>query len=344
MSQAEILTEEPQLRPGDHCCWLYETAEQHKRFLTRYIREGLALGQKVVCTVPCDGPCIVDEYLAEVGVDVDPYKETHQLELPTPEMLYLPDGVFDPDHVVETILDLTEKALDEGFTGLRGTGDMSWAMDDVPGHERLMEYECMLNSLVADAPVTAMCQYNQNEFSPGDLLEVIGAHPKVIYGDNIHENFYFGKVSNILAADPVEAALMQRMNSLLERTRYTQRADRNSDLIAAVINAVTVPLMVADREGHVFEFNYAFRQSLGVMANGDDIRLSDLAEDANHAAKLEKAIAQMTPADLPDTFVAGFRSICNKDVRYQCTPRAILDDGEELAYIVVTARPIEEQQ
>ncbi len=343
MSQAEMLPQEPQLRPGDHCCWLYETADQHKRFLTQYIKEGLALGQKVVCTVPCDGPCIVDEYLAEAGVNVEPYKESDQLELPTPEMLYLPDGVFEPEHVVDTILDLTETALDEGFTGLRGTGDMSWAVDDVPGHERLMEYECMLNSLVADAPVTALCQYNQNQFPAGELLEVIGAHPKVIYGDNVHDNFYFGKVSNILAADPVEAVLMQRMNSLLERTRYTQRANQNSDLIAAVINAVTVPLMVADREGHVFEFNYAFRRSLGQMTNADFIRLSDLPVDVDSAAKLEKAVTHMAPAQMPETFVAGFESICNKKTRYRCTPRAILDESENLAYIVVTARPIKDE-
>ncbi|MFO7946599.1 MAG: MEDS domain-containing protein [Armatimonadota bacterium] len=343
MSQADILPQEPQLLPGDHCCWLYETPEQHKNFLTRYIKEGLALGQKIICTVPCDGPCIVDEYLAEAGVEAQPYKDSQQLELPTPEMLYLSDGVFDPDHVIETILRLTEEALDEGFTGLRGTGDMSWAMNDVPGKERLMEYECMLNSVVADAPVTALCQYNQNRFSAGDLLEVVGAHAKVIYGENIHDNFYFGKVSNILAADPVEAALMQRMNSLLQHTQHAQRTNQNSDLIAAVINAVTVPLMVADREGRVFEFNYAFRQSLGVMANGDDIRLSDLPENAKDAAKLERAITHMTPTDLPDTFVAGFESICGKDVRYECSPRAILDEAEELAYIVITARRVTDE-
>jgi len=38
----------------------------------------------------------------------------------------------------------TERALAEGYAALRVTGEMSWASRDLPGSERLIDYEAKL--------------------------------------------------------------------------------------------------------------------------------------------------------------------------------------------------------
>lgn len=344
MSQAEEQNIEPQLLPGDHACWLYQNQQQHQAFLTRYVIEGLLLGQKVVCTVPCDSECVVPEYLAEDGVDPEPYLQSGQLAVPAPDMFDLPGGVFDPDHAIDALLRMTDQALGEGFTGLRTLGDMSWALADPETNDRLIEYECMLNSAVVDAPITAICHYDQNQFPPDRLLEIVGIHPKVVYGEEVSDNVYFGRASNILAADPVEAVLMQRMNTLLQRSRAQEREQKDSDLVHAVLNAVAVPVMVTGPEGIVLGFNHEFRRTMGHPSSDGKIRLTDLAEDEEDARRLAEAFERMDPAQLPEQFTANVESICERKHRYSCEPRAILDRGDQLAYVIVTARRIDDEQ
>ena len=56
------------------------------------------------------------------------------------------EGVFDPDGMICLLEKETRRALDEGYSALRLTGEMSWALQGLPGSERLMEYESKLNT------------------------------------------------------------------------------------------------------------------------------------------------------------------------------------------------------
>lgn len=69
----------------------------------------------------------------------------------------------------------------DGYDGMYVIGEMSWAAPgDVPGAERLGEYETAVNEVCATRPVTTLCQYDRRDFDVPRLTEFVGLHPKVV--------------------------------------------------------------------------------------------------------------------------------------------------------------------
>jgi len=55
-----------------------------------------------------------------------------------------------------------EGALADRFAGLRVTGQMTWALRDLPGTGRLLEYEARINDFLPGSRCLALCQYPVN--------------------------------------------------------------------------------------------------------------------------------------------------------------------------------------
>ena len=84
-----------------------------------------------------------------------------------------------------------DQAKAEGYRGCRVSGEMSWARKGLPGSDRLMEYESGVNRVVETHPVTAICQYDANEFDGDTILRCLEVHPyTIIRGQVIHNPFY----------------------------------------------------------------------------------------------------------------------------------------------------------
>jgi hypothetical protein len=108
-----------------------------------------------------------------------------------PEETYLRDGVFDPDGVIALLMEETERAVAQGYAGLRATGEMSWALREPPGCERLIEYEAELSDFCAESQLLALCQYDQKYFGSDILLDILQTHRSVILGTELCHNFYY---------------------------------------------------------------------------------------------------------------------------------------------------------
>ena len=55
-------------------------------------------------------------------------------------------------------------------------------VQSVPGGDRLLEYESRVSMLLRDHPVTAVCQYDANEFDGATIIDVLKVHPQMIIG------------------------------------------------------------------------------------------------------------------------------------------------------------------
>ena len=78
----------------------------------------------------------------------------------------------------------TRKAVSEGFSALRVTGEMDWVLKGLPGSERLIEYEAMLNNFFPGSDCLAICQYRRSLFSP----EIIrGVSPTTCVGLQVND-------------------------------------------------------------------------------------------------------------------------------------------------------------
>ncbi len=179
------------LKPGDHVAFIYKTEEEHRSVLEPFLRDGLERGQKVVYIAETHSPGAVLDYFRKSRFDVRPYLDCEQLVIKGPEETYLRDGVFDPYTVLSMWKEEVERAVAQGYTGLRATGEMSWVLREPPGCEQLIEYEAKICEFCEEAQCLALCQYDQKHFGSDLLMDVLQTHRIVILGTELCHNFYY---------------------------------------------------------------------------------------------------------------------------------------------------------
>jgi Nif-specific regulatory protein len=229
------------LEPGDHLCCIYETEEEHRSLVTPFLRHGLERNQKVVYIVDARTADTVVGYLRDDGLKVEPYLEKGQLVIIGVKDAYMKEGVFDPEGMIELLRSETELALSEGYEALRVTGEMTWALQGLPGSERLMEYESMLNEFFPGSQCMAICQYDKRRFDAEILLDVLTTHPIAIVGTEVFDNFYYLPPTEFMGPHPENARFNRRLKNLADRKRAEQALDRrNKELFSLNVIANTI--------------------------------------------------------------------------------------------------------
>ncbi len=152
------------MKPGDHTCCIYDTDKEYRNIVTPFLRKGLEQNGKVCYIVDNRDPKTIINYLKNDGVDVEHYQKNGQFSILSSTDTYLKGGVFDPDGMMSILSSETQKALDEGYTALRGTGEMSWALRGLSGSERLIEYVdnlCTRSPLSGTASIITFTMFRQ---------------------------------------------------------------------------------------------------------------------------------------------------------------------------------------
>ncbi len=153
------------LGPGSHLCWIYETEEEHQAVLRPFLHRGLELGEKVLYIADTRADKVIMGYLQADGLDGESYVTSGQLSILSAKDAYVRNGVFDPDDMIGLLRMESERALVEGYPALRVTGEMSWALQGLPGSERLIEYEAKLSEFFPGSKCLTICQYETGDAS-----------------------------------------------------------------------------------------------------------------------------------------------------------------------------------
>ena len=111
---------------------------------------------------------------------------------------YSPSGNFVPETMLNTLREFYGQAKRSGYPNARVSGEMSWALKGIPGSERLMEYEALVNEVLITHPVTAICQYDANRFSGATILDVLKVHPMMVVHGQIVQNPFYMKPQDFL--------------------------------------------------------------------------------------------------------------------------------------------------
>ncbi|MBW1691127.1 MAG: sigma 54-interacting transcriptional regulator [Deltaproteobacteria bacterium] len=229
------------LELGDHLCCIYETEEEHRSLVTPFLRHGLERNQKAIYIVDARTADTVIGYLRDDGLTVEPYLEKGQLVIMGVKDAYMKEGVFDPDGMIELLRSETELALSEGYEALRVTGEMTWALQGLPGSERLIEYESKLNEFFPGSRCMAICQYDKRRFDAEILLEVLTTHPIAIIGTEVFDNFYYLSPTEFMGPNPEAARFNRHLKNLADRKRAEQALDRrNKELFSLNVIANTI--------------------------------------------------------------------------------------------------------
>jgi len=241
-----------ELRPGDHACCFYETAEKHRAVLTPFLRQGLERGEKVVYILDVSTVEAIVAYLRRDGLDVEPYLARGQMVFLTRDETYMQESVFDPERMIAMLRAQTDQVLAEGYPSLRMTGEMGWALRGLPGSERLIEYEGDLNGFFPGSKCIGLCQYDWRAFGPQLLMDVLSTHPIAVVNAIVYDNYYYMSPAAVLGHGIPAAQLRHWSKSLAERgapeatvVRSVERQMERQNLYHLTFRELTILRLVA---------------------------------------------------------------------------------------------------
>ncbi len=228
-SQTRLIHAIEKLSVHDHLCLIYSTREEQFAAAIPFMRIGLERGEKCIYIADDNTATEVLDAMRTGGIDVDTSLKKGSLSIITKREAYLRNGYFDPDEMIQFLIDTIAQAKNEGYGTLRVTGEMTWMLGGEPGTDRLIEYEAKLNKTFSTEECLALCQYNRNRFSPSILLDVIHTHPLVVVGNTVCKNFYYIPVEEFSRTNKDTSEEVDRLlSNLIDRERAEE--DRQSSL------------------------------------------------------------------------------------------------------------------
>lgn len=207
-----------------HMASVYKTESDQLGAAVPFILSGLDRGEKVFYVV--DGHTREDMVEALMKVrDVQGDLDAHRLEFLTSNETYLSGGRFDPDRMIALVDSVESRAYADGFSGVRGAGEMTWYKSARLASEALMQYEARLNQRYPKSSMNILCQYDETSFDASLLLDAVKMHPRVVVKGEICANPYYIPPEEFLSGmkEVVQKSVFERTcNDILKRAKFSE--------------------------------------------------------------------------------------------------------------------------
>lgn len=211
-----------------HFCQFYESKDDLVEILVPYFKAGLENNE--FCMWITSEPLEVAEAreaMEEEIPDFNRFLEKGQIEILPYQEWYLQGGDFNPEVVLQGWVDKLEQGQKRGFDGLRLTGNTFWLEKD--NWDDFLHYEDMVNQVIGQYSMIALCTYSMEKCSASEILEVINTH---------------------------EFAVAMR-NGEWEMVQGVDHQELQSKVEAA-FNSMNEAAITTDTQGHIIDMNEAF--------------------------------------------------------------------------------------
>jgi hypothetical protein len=175
---------------GTHFCGLYESEAERDSIMYGFLAQGLRESELLVCCpAERDHDGALDRVVALSPGSPPPDEESFRLF--HSRELYHPHGYFSAEDMLKAHDDIWAENLRGKARNVRGTAEMGWALEKIPGIDELMAYESLLNTFIWGKSWISICLYDVNRFPGNIVMKVLQTHPFVVTGGGIFENPYF---------------------------------------------------------------------------------------------------------------------------------------------------------
>lgn len=184
---------------GDHIAFFFKEEAERAAFVIPYMLRGLQNHELCVYIAAENSVAEISDEFKDAGVDTDAAVASGALKVLTVEETYLRHGIFEPMRMIANLDDEVRAALKAGHSGLRITGEMSWALDLPSVLSRLCDYE---ETLRRRWPVKlgGLCQYNELLF-PSDVVDrMADCHHVVVRDGKVIRHLPHGSTQSCLTA------------------------------------------------------------------------------------------------------------------------------------------------
>ncbi len=176
---------------GCHACMVFDSDEQRREVAAGYMAAGIRNRERVRYFADRTPPEMVRGWMAERGIAVPEAEAGGGFAIVPAAEAYCAGGSHEPEATIGAIKKGYQIAQAGGFTASRVCAEMSWALRGLPGSERFLEYEALLNRIDVPFPHTGMCQYDARLFDGATLFKVLSVHPfMVAQGQIVHNPYY----------------------------------------------------------------------------------------------------------------------------------------------------------
>ncbi|MGB9939096.1 PAS domain S-box protein [Methanosarcina sp.] len=160
---------------GTHFCQFYQTKEDLIDVLVPYFKAGLENNE--FCMWVTSQPLEVEEAreaLRRAVPEVDVYLEKGQIEIIPYTHWYVQEGIFDSQKVLSGWVEKLDKALADGYHGLRLTGNTFWL--EKKDWNDFVDYEEEIDSIIGSYPIIALCTYSLGKCNATEIIDVVINH------------------------------------------------------------------------------------------------------------------------------------------------------------------------
>jgi anti-anti-sigma factor len=169
-----------ELAVDDHACLTFSDPEERLDLLAAFVRDGLRLGQKVLCWTDSVAPERLATELVRRSVRTGAALRRGQLTIAAIDQSLVAGHPATAQSMVGVLGAELERAGREGYPGLRVTADMCWATRPLGAPEELLAFETEVAELFADGRLCVICQYDRDRFDAVTLAFAAKAHPKTV--------------------------------------------------------------------------------------------------------------------------------------------------------------------
>ena len=174
---------------GTHFCLFYQTKEDLIDILVPYFKGGLENNE--YCMWVTSEPLNkreAEKVIRKAIPDFDKYLKRKQIEIISYTEWYMLNNEFNSNRVLNGWVDKCNSAQENGFEGLRLTGNTFWL--EKKDWNDFKDYEKEVNTVIGNYQMMAICTYSLEKCGPFELLDVIKNHQfALIRRDGSWESF-----------------------------------------------------------------------------------------------------------------------------------------------------------
>jgi DNA-binding CsgD family transcriptional regulator len=202
---------------GSHFCIFYETKKDLLDILVPYFKAGLRANEFclwLVAPYEFSSAARAKEALRKILPNLERHLDERRMEVVTYRECFRPNGTLDTSKAIGRFRKKLDDAKRRGLTGLRASGSSAWIREDL-GSSKFREYECKVNSHLANRRLIAACAFPMILSGAGQILDAARTHEfAVIVRKGVWKR---------VEIDDVEAARRQAVNPKLDQLSFRQR-------------------------------------------------------------------------------------------------------------------------
>lgn len=226
MTNSNLYKQLKLVQPGDHMVLIYDDQTDTSLVMSAYLASALSRNERCIYIT---GDAEIRELKSALSyyIDIDEKLECGQLSIIDKEEAYSLEGIFQADKMIKLLKELSKQAIEDGYSGLAVSGEISWVLNYEHGFEAIMDYEHQLNHhIFGQFPVSAICRYNIDRFSSEMMMHIVEVHPIIIWKNQIHNNPSYINTVDFLEEDLYKYKLESMLENLKKYTDSTSRFER----------------------------------------------------------------------------------------------------------------------